>query len=180
LKLKEPVRPISRRLFNESPRENIFAIKTAGVKFFKPPIEGKYKIIGSKTLRGYEKQLIPRLDRNDLDPDESIFSTPTSGMRHRKPPPIYGPPGQFEDSDEDSKDEDPYEGLRNETAELKMKNNLLEECIAEAELGRMAMDDNMEILRKAICSKFRRLLKELGARISTTAFYLRSLSVGSV
>jgi TATA-binding protein-associated factor Taf7 len=101
-------------------------------------------------------------------------------MRHRKPPPIYGPPGQFEDSYEDSEDEDPYEGLRNETAELKMKNNLLEECIAEAELGRMDMDDKMEILRKAICSKFRRLLKELGVRISTTAFYLRSLSVGSV
>jgi hypothetical protein len=43
-----------------------------------------------------------------------------------------------------------------------MKNNLLEERIAEAELGRMDMDDKMEILCKAICNKFRRLLKELG------------------
>jgi hypothetical protein len=43
-----------------------------------------------------------------------------------------------------------------------MKNNLLEECIAEAELRWMDMDDKMEILRKAICIKFRRLLKELG------------------
>jgi hypothetical protein len=43
-----------------------------------------------------------------------------------------------------------------------MKNNLLEERIAEAELGRMDMADKMEILRKAIYSKFRRLLKELG------------------
>jgi hypothetical protein len=59
LKLKEPVTPISRRLLNESPRENIFAIKTAGAEFFKPPMEGKYKIIGRKTFRGYEKQLIP-------------------------------------------------------------------------------------------------------------------------
>jgi hypothetical protein len=59
LKLKEPVMPISRRLLNESPRENIFAIKTAGAEFFKPPMEGKYKIIGRKTFRGYEKQLIP-------------------------------------------------------------------------------------------------------------------------
>jgi hypothetical protein len=47
-------------------------------------------------------------------------------------------------------------------AELKMKNNLLEECVAEAELGRMEIDDKMEILRKAICSKFKRLLSELG------------------
>jgi hypothetical protein len=97
-----------------------------------------------------------------LEPDESIFSTLTSGMRHRKPPSIRGPPSQFEDSDEDSEDEDPYEGLRNEIAKLKMKNSLLEGRIAEAELRRMDMDDKMEILHKAICSKFRRLLKELG------------------
>jgi hypothetical protein len=82
-------------------------------------------------------------------------------MHHRKPPPTCGPLGQFEDSDEDSEDEDPYKGLRNEIAELKMKNNLLEERIAEAELGRMDMDDKMEILCKAISSKIRRLLKEL-------------------
>jgi FtsZ-binding cell division protein ZapB len=83
-------------------------------------------------------------------------------MRHHKPPPICGPPGQFEDSDEDSEDENPYKGLRNEITELKMKNNLLEERVTEAELGRMEIDDNMEILRKAICSKFKRLLSELG------------------
>jgi hypothetical protein len=46
---------ISRRLFNESPRENIFAIKTAGAEFFNPLTEGKYKMIGRKTPRGYEK-----------------------------------------------------------------------------------------------------------------------------
>jgi hypothetical protein len=84
-------------------------------------------------------------------------------MRHHRPPPICGPPGQFEDSDEDSEDENPYKGLRNEITELKMKNNLLEERVTEAELGRMEIDDNMEILRKAICSKFKRLLSELGS-----------------
>jgi hypothetical protein len=42
-----------------------------------------------------------------------------------------------------------------------MKKNLLEERIVEAELGRMDIDDKMEILRKALCSKLRRLLKEL-------------------
>jgi hypothetical protein len=162
LKLKEPVTPIFRRLFNESPRENIFAIKTVEAEFFKPPTEGKYKIIGRKTPRGYEKQLIPLLDRDDLEPDESIFSTPTNGMCHRKRPPIRGPPGQFEDSDEDSEDEDPYEDLRNEIAKLKMKNNLLEERVAEAELGRMEIDVKMEILCKAICNKFRCLFSELG------------------
>jgi hypothetical protein len=135
LKLKEPETPISRRLFIESSRENIFAIKTTGPEFFKPPIEGKFKIIGRNTPCGYEKQLIHRLDRDDLESDESIFSTPTSGMRHSKTPPICGPPSQFEDSDEDSEDEDPYEGLRNQITELKVKNNLPEERIAEAELG---------------------------------------------
>jgi hypothetical protein len=43
-----------------------------------------------------------------------------------------------------------------------MKNNLLEERVTEAELGRMEIDDNMEIFCKAICSKFKRLLSELG------------------
>jgi hypothetical protein len=43
-----------------------------------------------------------------------------------------------------------------------MKNNLLEERIAEAELGWMDMDDKMEMVCKALCGKFRRLLKELG------------------
>jgi hypothetical protein len=43
-----------------------------------------------------------------------------------------------------------------------MKNNLLEECIAETELRRMDMDDKMGILCKALCGKFRHLLKELG------------------
>jgi hypothetical protein len=159
LKLKEQR---CQSLGDSSPRENIFAIKIAGAEFFKPLTEGKYKIIRRKTPCGYDKQLIPRLDRDDLEPDESIVPTPTSEMRHRKPPAICGPPGQFEDSDEDSEDEDPYEGLRNEIAELKMKNNLLEERIAEAELRRMDMDEKMEILRKALCSKFRRLLKDLG------------------
>jgi hypothetical protein len=135
LKLKGPETPISRRLFTKSSRENIFAIKTAGSEFFKPSIEGKFKIIGRNTPCGYEKQLIRRLDRDDLESDEPIFSTPTSGMHHSKPPPICGPPSQFEDSDEDSEDEDPYEGLRNPITELKVKNNLLEERIAEAELG---------------------------------------------
>jgi hypothetical protein len=101
-------------------------------------------------------------------------------MRHLKPPPIHGPPDQFEDSDEDSEDEDPYENLRIEIAELKMKNNLLEERIAKAELRRMDMDDKMEILRKALCRKFRHLLKELGRPDLYYYVCLRSLSVGSV
>jgi hypothetical protein len=42
-----------------------------------------------------------------------------------------------------------------------MKNNLLEEHIAEAKLWRMDMDDKMEILCKGFCSKFRRVLKKL-------------------
>jgi hypothetical protein len=36
LKLKELETPISRWLFNESPRDNIFTKKTVGVEFFKP------------------------------------------------------------------------------------------------------------------------------------------------
>jgi hypothetical protein len=42
-----------------------------------------------------------------------------------------------------------------------MKNNLLEERVAEAELRRMEIDET-EILCKAICSKFKRLLSDLG------------------
>jgi hypothetical protein len=54
--------------------------------------------------------------------------------------PICSPPGQFEDSEEDSEGNDPYEGLCNEAAELKMKSNLLEERTTRR--GRTKVDGN--------------------------------------
>jgi hypothetical protein len=49
-----------------------------------------------------------------------------------------------------------------------MKNNFLEERITEEELRRMDMDDKMEILRKALCSKFRSLLEDPDSSRSMT------------
>jgi hypothetical protein len=48
LKLKEPETPISMRLFNESPRENIFAIKITGAEFFKPQRRGNTRSLGAR------------------------------------------------------------------------------------------------------------------------------------
>ena len=98
----------------------------------------------------------------DLELNESVHSTPYSVRRHRKPPPIRGPPGQFEDSDSEDSNEDPLASPRDDVLELKMKNNQFEERLAEIELWRMEMDDKQEILRKPLCAKFKRLLKELG------------------
>jgi hypothetical protein len=51
LMFKEPVTPFLRRLFNESPRENIFAIKTARAEFFKPH-RGNTRSLGTRLLVG--------------------------------------------------------------------------------------------------------------------------------
>jgi hypothetical protein len=55
LRLKEPKTPISLWLFNESPRENIFTIKTVGAKFFKPPTKGNIRSLGTRLPVGMRR-----------------------------------------------------------------------------------------------------------------------------
>jgi hypothetical protein len=39
-------------VYQNTPSTNIFSIKTAEAEFFKPPTEGKYKIIGERLPMG--------------------------------------------------------------------------------------------------------------------------------
>ncbi|RLN35397.1 hypothetical protein C2845_PM03G28910 [Panicum miliaceum] len=53
----------------------------------------RYRIIRVKTPTGYEKQLIPPVERDELNTEESVRSTPLKIKRHSKPPTIKGPMG---------------------------------------------------------------------------------------
>ena len=76
------------------------------------------------------------------------------------PPPIRGPPGKMEWSEEEEEEE--VVMLRRKVAELQLKVNNMDERVAEAILGQMETDDKMEILRKGLTSKVKRLAKATG------------------
>ena len=99
---------------------------------------------------------------SDKSIDESIDSTPPRRTIKRvaKPLAIKGPPGTFEESDEE--EEDPLKALKTEVAVLKVENNNLKESCTEAILECMDLNDKFDVLRKGLCAKVRRLAKECG------------------
>jgi len=125
------------------------------------PSPSTHTLHGVKTpTGGYAKVFIPRVPKPDASLDESIDSTPPRRTVEivARPPPIQGLPGQFEDSsDEEKEEEDTMASLRAELTALKAKFQNLEEHCAENELGRMETDDKINILRKGLSSKVRRL-----------------------
>jgi uncharacterized protein involved in exopolysaccharide biosynthesis len=52
--------------------------------------------------------------------------------------------------------------LREQLAALKLKLNNMDECMAEFEIERTNLDDKVDTLRKAMCSKVKRLAKATG------------------
>ena len=79
---------------------------------------------------------VPRVPKHDASIDESIDSMPPrrTVARVARMPPIKGPPGQFEDSsDEEKEEEDTVASLREELAALKAKFHNLEKRCAEGE-----------------------------------------------
>ena len=118
-------------------------------------------MVGLKVGRG--KELRPLLDREER---ESFDSNPGSVRRFRSPPPICGPPEihAYTDSDEEEEEEetDNFATLREQLAALKLWINNMDERVAESEIDRMDLDDKMDTLRKAICSKIKRLAKATG------------------
>ena len=107
--------------------------------------------------------LTPPLDRSGVD------SPPDTVRRHIKPPPIRGPPEihaytDTEDEDEDEDVEEPTDvaSLRAQLAALRLHLNNMDERVAESEIDRMELGDRVDTLRKAVCSKIKRLAKATG------------------
>ena len=66
------------------------------------------------------------------------------------------------DSD-DEKEKDDIAALREQLAALKLRLNNMDERVAESEIDRMDLDDKVDTLRKAVCSKIKRLAKATGS-----------------
>ena len=91
--------------------------------------------------------------------------------RHIKQPPIRGPPEihaytdtKDEDEDDEEEEEEPTDiaVLRAQLASLQLHLNNMDERVAETEIDRMELGDRVDTLRKAVCSKIKRLAKATG------------------
>jgi hypothetical protein len=113
-------------------------------------VRGKKVVIG--------KVLSTPLDRGER---ESIDSNPRSVRRTRLPPPIRGPPEIWAYTDNNKEEEEGNENkeLREQLAPLKLKLNNMDEHVAKPEIETMDLDDKVDTLRKAVCSKIKRLAK---------------------
>jgi hypothetical protein len=110
---------------------------------------------------GIGKVLSPPLDRGER---EVIDSTLGSVRRTHSPPPIRGPPEiwAYTDSDEEEEDGAEIKELREQLTVLKLKINNMDERVAESEIERMDLDDKVDTLHKAMCSKIKCLAKATG------------------
>ena len=86
-------------------------------------------------------------------------------------PPIRGPPEihAYTDTSDDDDDDDREEpettdvtALRVQLAALQLHLNNMDEHVAETEIDRMDLGDRVDTLRKAVCSKIKRLAKATG------------------
>jgi len=91
--------------------------------------------------------------------------------RHIKPLPIRGPPEihvytdmEDEDEDDEEQEQEPTDiaALRAHLASLRLRLNNMDERVAEIEIDRMELGDRVDTLRKAVCSKLKRLAKATG------------------
>ena len=97
----------------------------------------------------------------DWEERESTDSNPGSVRRFRLPPPIRGPPDIYAhmDSDDDEEEKSDITTLHEQLAALKLRLNNMDERVMESEIDRMDLDDKVDTLRKAVCSKIKRLAK---------------------
>ena len=124
------------------------------------PSPPRHRVTGAKVGRG--KVLTPPLDRTGTDLPPSFV------RRHIRQPPIRGPievhAYTHSDDDDDDEEEEPSDiaSLREQLAALRLRLNNMDECVAETEINRMELGDRVDILRKAVCSKIKRLAKATG------------------
>ena len=63
------------------------------------------------------------------------------------------------DSDDEEEERSDIAALREQLAALELRLNNMDERVAESEIDRMDLDDKVDTLCKAICSKIKRLAK---------------------
>ena len=101
------------------------------------------------------------MDREEM---ESIDSNPGSVRWFRSSPPIRGPQEvhDYKDNDEEEKEKDDIAALHEQLTALKLRLNNMDERVAESEIDWMDLDDKVDTLRKAVCSKIKRLAMATG------------------
>ena len=109
-------------------------------------------------LVGVNKVLTPPLDRSGVD------SPPDTLRCHMRPPPIRGGVNHaYTDmsDDDDNEEEEPTNvaSLHEQLAALRLCLNNMDERVAVSEIERMELGDRVDTLRKAVCSKIKRLAK---------------------
>ena len=123
------------------------------------PSPPRHRMSGAKVGRG--KVLTPPLDRTGTH-------LPPSSLRHHiRPPPICGPievHAHTNSDDDDDEEEEPNDvaSLREQLAALRLRLNNMDERVAETEIDWMELGDRVDTLRKAVCSKIKRLAKATG------------------
>jgi len=116
----------------------------------------------SRAKVGRGKVLTPPLDHTGMD------LVPSLVRRHIRPPPIRGPIEVHayidSDDDEEEEEEEPSDiaSLHEQLAALRLCLNNMDERVAETEIDRMELGDRVDTLRKAVCSKVKRLAKVTG------------------
>ena len=68
-----------------------------------------------------------------------------------------------DDDDDDEEEEEPNDvaSLREQLAALQLRLNNMDERVAETEIDRIELGDRVDTLRKAVCSKIKRLAKAI-------------------
>ena len=66
------------------------------------------------------------------------------------------------DSDDEGEERSDIAALREQLAALILRLNNMDERVAESEIVWMDLDDKVDTLRKAVCSKIKRLAKATG------------------
>ena len=85
--------------------------------------------------------------------------------RFISPPLIWGPPEIHActyNSKEEEEEKDDIAALREQLAALNLRLNNMDERVVESKMDHMDLDDKMDTLRKAVCSKIKRLAKATG------------------
>jgi uncharacterized coiled-coil DUF342 family protein len=81
------------------------------------------------------------------------------------PPSIRGPPeiwAYTDNSDEEKEESNEIKELREQLAGLKLRLNNMDERVAKSKIERMDLDDKVDTLCKAVCSKIKHLAKVIG------------------
>ena len=68
----------------------------------------------------------------------------------------------MDSDDEEEEEKDDIATLRAQLASLKLWLNNMDERVEESEIDQMDLDDKVDTLRKAVCSKIKRLAKATG------------------